>query len=152
MWYELGQWLVQRTDSAAGRILFVAIPALGGGACEAIFHLWVIRVLPRENMGMILDAFSVAVLMGVIAYIGVSALHARRQRLLAEVRMVAELNHRVRNALQTIAYAARLPEAGNQVQIIEECIQRIDLTLRELVPAKNTSVLDTTPTVTRSAN
>lgn len=135
MLYGLGQWLVQRTDSHVSRFCFVVLSGLIAGLFEAALHIWVTSRLPHQLVGVLIDAFSVALLVGIITYIEVSAVHARRRRLLVEVKVVSELNHRVRNALQTIAYAAHLPETTNQVEIIEECVQKIDCTLKELFPA-----------------
>lgn len=135
MWARLGQWLIQRTDSRAQRWAFVIGSALIAAFFEGIFHGWVISLIPHEHMGAIIDATSVGALIGVITYIEISALQARRQRTLSDIKMVAELNHRVRNALQTIAYAARVPESTKQVEIIEECVQKIDVTLKDLFPA-----------------
>lgn len=135
MLYGLGQWLVQRTDSHVNRFCFVVLSGAIAGLFEAALHIWVTSRLPHQLVGVLIDAASVGLLVGIITYLEVSALHARRRRLLVEVKVVSELNHRVRNALQTIAYAAHLPETTNQVEMIEECVHKIDCTLKELFPA-----------------
>jgi hypothetical protein len=47
-----------------------------------------------------------------------------------------ELNHNVRNALQTIVYANQA-DADEQHKMIVDSVDRIDRTLRELFPAMN---------------
>jgi hypothetical protein len=52
---------------------------------------------------------------------------------LREVSKIAELNHQVRNALQSIRYAAHLGTEGEYVAVIEENVKRIDLVLKDLI-------------------
>jgi hypothetical protein len=79
-----------------------------------------------------LDAIAVGVYVFIVSYAEVRAVNARRQRLLREVSKIAELNHQVRNALQSIRYAAHLGTEGEYVEVIEENVKRIDSVLRPL--------------------
>jgi ABC-type multidrug transport system fused ATPase/permease subunit len=134
MWNELGKWLVRRTETRLNRILFVLAIVLLAAIFEAVLDTW----LSRHAGGawrLVLDAGSVGLLVGLITYIEIIAVQVRRERMEAELRTVSELNHNVRNALQAISYAVRLRETVNQVEIIEDCVRRIDATLRDLFPA-----------------
>lgn len=134
MWNELGQWLVRRTETRLSRILFVLAMALLAALFEAVLDTWLSRHAGR-TWRLALDAGSVGLLVGLITYIQIIAVQVRRERMEAELRTVSELNHNVRNALQAISYAVRLRETVNQVEIIEDCVRRIDATLRDLFPA-----------------
>jgi hypothetical protein len=54
--------------------------------------------------------------------------------ILEKMRMIAEMNHHVRNALQPIIYSPYLREQAEQVKIIQEGIHRIEWALREVLP------------------
>ena len=134
MLYQLGQWLIRRTETRLHRAIFVVGMAILAASCEAVFHSWLNNHVARE-WRLALDAASIGVLVGVITYIEIIAVQVRRARVAAEMKAIAELNHSVRNALQGISYAVRMPEAQGQVQIIEDCVRRIDKTMRDLFPA-----------------
>lgn len=133
MWYEVGEWLVRRTETLRSRFVFVFAMALVAALFEAGLDTWLSRNAGKD-WRLALDAGSVGLLVGTITYIEIIAVQIRRKRVAVEMKTIAELNHHVRNALQTIAYAVRVPEASNQVQIIDDCIRRIDGTLKELFP------------------
>ncbi|HEY6971082.1 MAG TPA: hypothetical protein VJA94_17865 [Candidatus Angelobacter sp.] len=52
------------------------------------------------------------------------------------MRMIAELNHHIRNALQVIRYAggSKSSSDASQLQLINEAVARIDWALREVLP------------------
>jgi hypothetical protein len=52
------------------------------------------------------------------------------------MRVIADMNHHVRNALQPILYSPFLKEQGEQVRLIQEGIRRIDWALREVLPGE----------------
>lgn len=140
MWYELGEWLVRRTETGRNRFLFVFVMALLAALFEAGLDTWLSRNAGKD-WRLALDAGSVGLLVGTITYIEIIAVQIRRKRVALEMQAIAELNHHVRNALQTIAYAVRVPETENQVQIIDGCIRRIDRTLKELLPVPSENPL-----------
>lgn len=135
MLYEVGQWLVRRTETRTNRIVFCVAMGLLAAGFEAALDTW-LRMHAGVNWRLAFDAGSVGLLVALITYIEIIAVQIRRSRVAAELRIVAELNHNVRNALQAISYAVRLPETENQVEIIEKCVHRIDATLRDLFPGE----------------
>jgi two-component sensor histidine kinase len=136
MWYEIGQWLVRRTQTRLNRFLFVFATGMGAALFEALLDTWLTRNAGK-HWRLALDAGSIGLLVSLITYIEIVAVQFRRKRIAEEMQVVAELNHQVRNALQTISYVVRLPETENQVEMIEGCVRRIDRTLRELFPSQN---------------
>jgi hypothetical protein len=74
-------------------------------------------------------------LIGLLAGLLVFAYERHRHKVILEkMRMIAEMNHHVRNALQPIIYSPYLREQAEQVKIIQEGIHRIEWALREVLP------------------
>jgi len=74
-------------------------------------------------------------LVGIAAGAMVFAYERHQHKLvLARMRVIAEMNHHVRNALQPIIYSPFLKEQSEQVRIIQEGTRRIEWALREVLP------------------
>ena len=74
-------------------------------------------------------------LTGLLAGLLVFAYERHQHKLmLNRMRMIAEMNHHVRNALQPILYSPFLKEQAEQVRIIQESTRRIEWALREVLP------------------
>jgi len=74
-------------------------------------------------------------LVGIVAGAMVFAYERHQHKLvLARMRVIAEMNHHVRNALQPIIYSPFLKEQAEQVHIIQEGTRRIEWALREVLP------------------
>lgn len=74
------------------------------------------------------------VIVGIIAGLVVFGYEQRRHRFLLEkLRIIAEMNHHVRNALQAIMYA---PQTSDQQRVIRDSVQRIEWALKEVLPGK----------------
>lgn len=76
------------------------------------------------------------ILLGLLAGLVVFAYEQRRHRILMDkIRVIAQMNHHVRNALQTIAFS-RFADAPKQVQMLEESTRRIQWALQEILPGE----------------
>ncbi len=64
------------------------------------------------------------------------ALNERVRRNLMRERLttIAEINHHIRNALQVITYAAEVDKNDASVEMIRNSVERIEWTLREVLP------------------
>lgn len=131
---RIGNFLVEVTDSRRGRILFVLASAFLAGLLEYVVHLTISYYVKSPSLALAIDSVTIALLIAAIAGVEVEAVHHRRRKVIDDIRVVRELNHHVRNALQIIQYASRLPEQRQQVVIIDESVARIDATLKELFP------------------
>jgi hypothetical protein len=81
-------------------------------------------------------------LIGLLAGALVFAYERHQHKIIHEkMRVISEMNHHVRNALQPIMYSPYLKEQAEQVRIIQEGTRRIEWALREVLPGE-----DTTPT------
>ena len=77
-------------------------------------------------------------LIGVLAGVLVFAYERHQHKLILEkMRVISEMNHHVRNALQPIIYSPYLKEQAEQVKIIQEGTRRIEWALREELPGED---------------
>jgi len=93
----------------------------------------------------LLDKFGVSgvtaviddLLTGVLAGFLVFAYERHQHKLVLDrMRVIAEMNHHVRNALQPILYSPFLKEQAEQVRTIQEGTRRIEWALREVLPGE----------------
>ena len=76
------------------------------------------------------------IVIGIIAALLVFAYEQRRHKaMLNKIRVIAAMNHHVRNALQTIS-GARYTEHEKQIKLIGDSVTRIEWALREILPAE----------------
>jgi hypothetical protein len=74
-------------------------------------------------------------LIGTLAGLVVFAYERHQHKLVLEkIRVIAEMNHHVRNALQPMLYSPFLKEQAEQVRLIQEGTRRIEWALREVLP------------------
>jgi hypothetical protein len=92
-------------------------------------------LLERRHVGGI-SLYVDDVILGLIAGFLVFFYEQRRHRAtLDKIRVIAEMNHHVRNALQAIALSP-YAEKSQQIQLIDESAQRIQWALREILPGE----------------
>ena len=73
-------------------------------------------------------------LIGVLAGLLVFAYERHQHKLILEkMRVISEMNHHVRNALQPIMYSPYLGEQAEQIRTIQEGTRRIEWALREVL-------------------
>lgn len=76
------------------------------------------------------------IVIGIVAALVVFVYEQRRHRAIMEkVRVIAGMNHHVRNALQAISYVP-YTEQEKQIKMVEESVQRIEWALREILPGE----------------
>jgi len=76
-------------------------------------------------------------LVGIVAGAMVFAYERHQHKLvLARMRVIAEMNQHVRNALQPILYSPFLQEQAEQIRTIQEGTRRIEWALREVLPGE----------------
>ncbi len=76
------------------------------------------------------------IIIGVLAGIVIFVYEQRRYRAtMDKIRMISEMNHHVRNALQAISYAP-YTEQDKQIRMIAESVSRIEWALREILPGE----------------
>ena len=76
------------------------------------------------------------IIVGVVVAVIVFAYEQKRYHsILDKVRVIAAMNHHVRNALQAISYAP-YAEQEKQIKMIRDSIARIQWALREILPGE----------------
>jgi hypothetical protein len=105
-------------------------------------------LMDRWNVSNVMagvDDFLIGVLAGLLVFA-----YERHQHkaVLERMRMIAAMNHHVRNALQPIIYSPFLKEQTEQIRIIQEGTRRIEWALKEVLPR---SAEDTPPPKSESA-
>ena len=76
-------------------------------------------------------------LIGFLCGILVFAYERHQHKLVLEkMRVISEMNHHVRNALQPIVYSPYLNEQAEQIKTIQEGTRRIEWALREVLPGE----------------
>jgi len=86
----------------------------------------------------IIDDLLIGILAGAVVF--AYELH-RYKTVLRQMRVIAEMNHHVRNALQPILYSPYVSEQAEQIKIIQESTQRIQWALREVLPGELDAVV-----------
>lgn len=107
------------------------------GLCIAAIGSALEAIIERHSMigVQLIDDFTVGIIVAVLVF----AYEQRRHRsILNKIRVITAMNHHVRNALQTIAYAP-YAEQKKQIKLIEDAVNRIQWALREILPAQESA-------------
>lgn len=78
-----------------------------------------------------LDNLATGILAGLVVF---TYEQKRYSAAMEKVRIITEMNHHVRNALQAIISCRALPEQEKQVKMIADSVKRIEWALREVLP------------------
>ena len=116
-----------------------AIYSFGLGC--GIFLLGVALRALLDNLGVSgMTALIDDLLIGILAGVLVFAYERHQHKLILEkMRVISEMNHHVRNALQPIMYSPYLQEQAEQVKTIQEGTRRIEWALREVLPGDDSA-------------
>jgi hypothetical protein len=90
------------------------------------------RLLARESIADLISALVV----GYLAYLTLQAERQRMERAAAELKMIADMNHHIRNALDMLTLSAYSTDDKAAVAVIQKATERITWTLREVLPSR----------------
>jgi len=90
------------------------------------------RLLARESIADLISALVV----GYLAYLTLQAERHRMERAAAELKMIADMNHHIRNALDMLTLSAYSTDDKAAVAVIQKATERITWTLREVLPSR----------------
>ena len=83
-----------------------------------------------NGISTVLDDLLIGVLAGGVVF----AYESHRHKLMVrQMRVIADMNHHVRNALQPILYSPYLKEQAEQIRMIQQGTERIQWALREVL-------------------
>ena len=130
--------LLRRETRVRAALVMVLLLA-GVWSAGALAHLALTVMLVRHGVRMWPAIYIQAAVAGTIAALlvgtGLALVLYRRAILRRQLRVVAELNHQVRNALEIIASSTSRIADRETVATILDAVMRIDVTLRSLFPA-----------------
>jgi ABC-type multidrug transport system fused ATPase/permease subunit len=83
---------------------------------------------------LFLSDFLVGLVAAILVFV-MSEFENRKRKAVAErLKVIAEMNHHIRNALQVIAYQSSFREDKKEIGSIDDAVNRISWALRELLP------------------
>lgn len=83
---------------------------------------------------LLLSDFLVGLVAASLVFV-ISAYHQHKARLVADrLRVIAEMNHHIRNALQVIAYHTWSAKSEQEIASMHEALNRITWALQEVLP------------------
>ena len=89
--------------------------------------------VPRRDL-LLLSDFLIGVLAAVLVF--ALGLHSEQRNKLvsARLKVIAEMNHHTRNALQVIAYHSTVGKDEKEIAVIRQAVDRITWALQEVLP------------------
>ena len=152
MRYRLAKAVAELTDSPGNTVVASFLVGACAGALEYFAHHLAMRIGISDTVHTFFDAGIIGIAATLLIWFLFSATRERRQRVLENMRVIAELNHEIRNALQVIVYSHHDADAEHSA-VVMNSVQRIDRTLKELFPVIGERQDDRTlPIAGRSAN
>jgi hypothetical protein len=103
------------------------------GLTVFLLEVFLEKLLEKFNVHGI-PALSDDLLIGILAGAVVFAYEQHRHNaVLRQMRVIAEMNHHIRNALQPILYSPYLQEQAEQIKVIQQGTTRIQWALEEVL-------------------
>ncbi len=113
------------------------ITAVGVGAaifCTAFFVERYFHNQGTDPMPMIAASDALAALLGALLILRLSYNFIERRRAIVErLKVIAEVNHHIRNALDLIQLSAQTTADKRAIEVIQEGVDRIEWALREML-------------------
>ena len=131
--------------SVAKSILALFLVALSNYALEVRLHR---DGVPGRDL-ILLSSFLVGLVAAVLVYLLSVRERQRRAYVDCRLRVIAEMNHHIRNALQVITFYNRKGEK-HEVGVIE-AVERIQWALREVLPQLPESLTETPTAIAQTA-
>ena len=101
---------------------------LAGALLQIMF-----RQLGISGIWELVDNVVSGIVTGLIAFFYETQRH---KTVVRNLRMIAAMNHHVRNALQSILYVPYSPTQADQMKVIQASVERIQWALREILPGE----------------
>jgi hypothetical protein len=114
-------------------LLVIAGFAVAAFLITELMHYLLVRDLAPYPERIMAEGGS-ALILGMLAAKLLHNAYKVRQHALARLRVIAELNHHVRNALEVISLSAYITDDEEAIRRIMEGVNRIDWALREILP------------------
>ena len=135
MLVRLAQFVGRVSDRNLTTFLFAAVVMVAFGLFDYFADLAMLTVGVRPELHAAAHAAFVGLVTGFTAVIFLLARRQRRHIVIDELQRVAELNHRLRNALQVIVHAQHSRADEMEKRVTLEAVDAMDETLKQLFPA-----------------
>lgn len=132
---EIDEVQVNR-DSRRRLLLVMAGFAVAAFLITELLHYLLVPDLGPYRERIMAEGGS-ALILGMLAGKLLHNAYKARQYALARLRVIAELNHHVRNALEVISLSAYITRDEEAIRHIMEGVNRIDWALREILPRES---------------
>ena len=142
MRHQFEKFIQALAGSPTRMALVVVLFGLSAGLLEFGIHTAVMQADASSYMQAMTDAAMVGLAAALAPFLVLLAARERHRKVLDDLRKIAQLNHHVRNALQTIMYSEYLPDSEENRKVVLEGVERIGRILQELFPAVGERVED----------
>jgi hypothetical protein len=133
-----------------GRMAFGAVLVLlVAGGFKYLLAGFLVRAGASRQEMRIQDAILTGLFCALIVCIAMGAERFRREQFRERVKVVSDLNHHLRNALEIIIHGHLLPQSS-QTKAIFESVERIDHALQKIVPEERDSPSPAAPPLSDS--
>jgi signal transduction histidine kinase len=120
--------------SAEKLLLAVALAFVAAAFLTSEFlHYFLVPDLGRHGERMVAEGLS-ALVIGCMAAALFRTSIKQREVMVARWQVISEMNHHIRNALAAISFSAAVIPNQQSVRVIQESVDRIEWTLREILP------------------
>ena len=116
------------------QLIWLMVPSAVIGATISILGIAVDRFLTNAERPILLSDYLQGLAAALLFYVVAMYYSAYQQALLAQLKMVAEVNHHVRNALAAMTFAAHLSQSRELADVNQKAVSRIEWALREVLP------------------
>jgi hypothetical protein len=116
------------------QLIWLMVPSAVIGATISILGVAVDRFLTSAERPILLSDYLQGLAAALLFYVVALYYSAYQQALVAQLKMVAEVNHHVRNALAAMTFAAHLSQSRELVDVNQKAVSRIEWALREVLP------------------
>lgn len=112
-----------------GLISFVLVTCSGYLLDRLLRH----EGMPGRDLLFLSDAL-VGAVAAILVYILAEFEERKRKAVADRLKVIADMNHHIRNALQVIAYHSSVNEDKASIVVIDDAVKRIAWALREVLP------------------
>jgi len=121
---------------ATPRVIVVSVAVgLVSFLVTELMHRLLVPDLGRHGERLLAEGVSAVVVAGLTAGF-MDVANQRQEAALLRMQVISEMNHHIRNALSAISLTADSIQSQECVQVISESVDRIEWTLREVLPRK----------------
>jgi hypothetical protein len=137
MLVRLSELVGRISDSLIATIIAACFSVMAFGALDYLADFLLKYIGTRQSTDVVVQPLIIGVGAGIGTWLLLRARGERRKIIRDELQRVAELNHHIRNSLESLSHIQYLESNEQYKQIILDSVTRIENTLQHLFPAAN---------------